>query len=192
MKSGESIKIPQQSKPPLKALMSSCFNLDPKKRPGASTIVEFMTNYPRMLAPCMSDIPKPNLDEQVNLIDHEINDDFEFEQLIENRERSHTPAITVDFLRPSASSSALQNQVRNQEFDYLDMKLPRRINGGIYNFSPDLTANMPNGNYNPIEPLLNHRSEISKSTLSLMAKYVPMCGFNKNRNRSPEECTSAL
>lgn len=181
-----------QAKPPLKALMSSCFNIDPKKRPGASTIVEFISNYPRMLTPCMSDVPKPILDEQVNLIDRDINEEFEFEQLIEqNRERSHTPAITVDFLRPSASSSALQNQNRNQEFDYLDMKLPKRMNG-IYNFTPDLTATLPNGNYyNPIQPLLNPRAtEISKSTLSLM-KYVPMC-FNKNKNRSsPEECTTS-
>lgn len=195
VKGGESIKIPPESKPPCKALMSACFNLDPKKRPGASTIVEFISNYPRMLSPCMNDIPKPNLDEQVNLIDADINEDFEFDQLIENRE--HTPAITID-LRPSASSSALQNHVRSQEFDYLDMKLPKRMNGGLYNYSPDLTATLPNGggNYNPVEPLLiNPRStEISKSTLSLLNKYVPMCGFNKNKNRSsPDECaTSAL
>lgn len=192
VKSGESIKIPVQAKPPLKALMSSCFNRDPKIRPGASTIVEFISNYPRMLTPCMSDVPKPNLDEQVSLIDRDIGDDFPLDQLIESRDRSTTPAISVDFLRPSASSSALQNQNRNQEFDYLDMKPPKRMNG-IYNFTPDLTATLPNGNYyNPIQPLLTPRStEISKSTLSLM-KYVPMC-FNKNKNRSsPEECTSAL
>lgn len=189
VKNGDSVKIPTHCKPQLKALMSSCFNSDPKKRPGASTIVEFISNFPRMLTPCMNDIPKPNLDEQVSLIDNDINDDFAFEQLMENRERSHTPAITVDFLRTSASSSALQNQNRNQEFEYLDMKLPKRING-LYNFTPDLTNQLPS-NYNPIEPLLHPRTEISKSTLSLM-KYVPMC-FNKNRNRSsPEECTSAL
>jgi hypothetical protein len=173
--------------------MSSCFSIDPKKRPGASTIVEFISNYPRMIAPCMNDIPKPNLDDQVNLLDNGINDEFEFEQLMESRERSHTPAINVDFLRTSASSSALHNN-RTQEFDYLDMKLlPKQVNG-IYNFKdPDLTATLPNGNYNPVEPLLNSRSEISKSTLSLMKKYVPMCGFSKNKNRSsPEECTSAL
>jgi serine/threonine protein kinase len=194
VKSGESIKIPQQAKPPLKALMASCFSLEPKKRPGASTIVEFISDYQRMLSPCMSDIPKPNLDEQVNLLDTDINDEFEFDQLIENRERSRTPAITIDFLRPSASSSALQSNSHSQEFEYLDMKLPRRMNGGICNYSPDLTATLPNGgNYNPVEPLLiNPRSnEISKSTLSLLNKYVPMCGFNKNKNRSsPEDCTS--
>lgn len=187
---GNSIKVPSKCKPQLKALMSSCFNVDPKKRPGASTIVEFISSHPRMLTPCMMDVPKPNLDEQVNLLGSDT-DDLEFDQLAE---RSHTPAATIniDFLRTSASSSALQtqNHRNNQEFEYLDMKLPRRING-IYNEYPDLTATLPNGNYNPVEPLLQPRSEISKSTLSLLKMYVPMCGKNRNRS-SPEECTTSI
>lgn len=194
VKSGSSVKIPSKCKPQLKALMSSCFNIDLKKRPGASTIVEFISSHPRMLTPCLEDAPKPNLDEQVNLLGSNT-DDLEFDQLAE-RERSHTPAATinVDFLRTSASSSALQSQNFrvNQEFEYLDMKLPKRTNG-IYNEYPDLTATLPNGNYNPIEPLLlQRRSEISKSTLSLLKMYVPMCG-GKNRNHSPlEECTTSI
>lgn len=177
--------------------MSSCFSIDTKKRPGASTIVEFISAHPKMLTVCMMDAPKPNLDEQVNLLEND-NEDFEFDQLAETRERSHTPAATVsvDFLRTSSSSSALQIQNRNQEFDYLDMKLPiqklpRRLNG-IYNHqTPDLTATLPNGNYNPIEPLLQPRSEISKSTMSLLKMYVPMCGKNRNRS-STEECTTPI
>jgi hypothetical protein len=175
--------------------MKSCFSKDSKKRPGASTIVEFISNNPRMLTPCLMDVPKPNLDEQVSLIDASSVEN-EFDQLMENCNRSLPPAIvTVDFLRSSASSSALHhNACRPQEFDYLDMK-PRRLNG---TYGPDLTATLPNANYNlplnynPVEPLLRPQPEISKSTLSLM-KYVPMCGFNKNRNRTPpDECTSAL
>lgn len=137
------------------------------------------------------DAPKPNLDEQVNLLEGN-NEDLEFDQLAETRERSHTPAATinVDFLRTSSSSSALQIQNRNQEFDYLDMKLPRRLNGFSHQ-TPDLTATLPNGNYNPIEPLLQPRSEISKSTLSLLKMYVPMCGKNRNRS-STEECTTPI
>lgn len=191
MKLGNSIKIPATSKPQLKALMSSCFNLDPKKRPDAATIVEFISNYQRMLTPNM-DAPKPCLDDQVNLID---NENFErFEQLIENRDRSHTPAAN-NFLRTSVSSSALQNPQANlqESFEYVDMKMPKRHNGPyLSDFHPDLTATLPNGNYNPVEPLLQTRPEISKSNLSLM-KYMPMCGFGKNSNRSsPDECTSAL
>lgn len=191
MKSGSCVKLPTKCKPQLKALMSSCFSIDPKKRPGASTIVEFISSHPRMLTPCMMDVPKPNLDEQVNLLGSNT-DDLEFDQLAETRERSHTPAtINIDFLRTSASSSALQNSRANQEFEYLDMKLPKRVNG-IYNEYPDLCpATLPtNGNYNPIEPLLQRRSEISKSTLSLLKQYVPMCS-GKNRNRSPE-CTTSI
>jgi hypothetical protein len=172
--------------------MSSCFNFDPKKRPGASTMVEFISSHPRMLTPCMMDAPKPNLDEQVNLLDGN-NEDLEFDQLAETRERSHTPATlsNIDFLRTSASASALQSQSRNQEFDYLDMKMPKR--NGMYSIqTPDLTATLPNGNYNPIEPLLQQpRPEISKSTLSLLKMYVPMCGKNRNRS-SPEECTTSI
>jgi hypothetical protein len=196
VRSGGSVKIPSKCKPPLRALMSSCFNLDSKKRPGASTIVEFISSHQRMLTPCMMDAPKPNLDEQVNLLDGN-NEDLEFDQLAETRERSHTPAtINIDFLRTSASASALQSQSRNQEFDYLDMKMPRR-NGMYGRQTPDLTATLPNGNYNPIEPLLQQqqqqppRQEISKSTLSLLKMYVPMCGKNRNRS-SPEECTTSI
>lgn len=190
MKAGGCVKIPSKCKPQLRALMSSCFSIDTKKRPGASTIVEFISTHPKMLTVCMMDAPKPNLDEQVNLLEGN-NEDLEFDQLAETRERSHTPAATinVDFLRTSSSSSALQIQNRNQEFDYLDMKLPRRLNG--MHQTPDLTATLPNGNYNPIEPLLQPRSEISKSTMSLLKMYVPMCGKNRNRS-STEECTTPI
>lgn len=180
--------------------MSSCFSLEVKKRPGASTIVEYISKFPRMLTPCM-DVPKPCLEDQVNLIDGENEQLERLEQLVDNRDRSRTPA-TVDFLRTSVSSSALQNHTNHHlpqrqdpsSFEYLDMKLPRRPNGIYLNeFHPDLTATLPNGNYNPVEPLLQGRPEISKSNLSLM-KYMPMCGFgSKNSNRSsPDECTSAL
>jgi len=200
VKAGNSIKIPEKCKPPLKALMTSCFNMDEKKRPGASEIVEFMSNYPRMLSPCM-EVPRPCLDEQVNLIDGDVDQLERLEPFIEqtHRDRSATPCI--DFLRTSASSSALQNHVsqpiHHQEpssFEYLDMKFTKKPNGIYLNdFHPDLTATLPNGHiYNPIEPLLQTRSpEISKSNLSLM-KYVPMCGFGKNRSSPDDEATSAL
>lgn len=178
-------------------MMSSCFNTEPKKRPGASTIVEFISKNPRILTPCM-DVPKPCLEYQVNLIDGDQDPVERFEQMMDlHRDRSHTPA-TIEFLRTSVSSSALQNHLVNHHedpssFEYLDMNLSRKPNGiCLSEFRPDLTAMLPNGNYNPVEPLLQTRPEISKSNLSLM-KYMPMCGFGKNSNRSsPDECTSAL
>lgn len=203
VKNGNHIKIPATCKPHLKALMKSCFSLEKEKRPSASTIVEYISNYPRMLTPCL-DVPKPNLDDQRHLIEAETDQLEVFEQqIMENRDRSHTPAIAVDFLRTSVSSSALQNHsnhIQRQDpssFEYLDMKLPRKPNGiCLHDFHPDLTATLPNGNYNPVEPLLQSgpRQEISKSNLSLM-KYVPMCGgFGKNskRSSSPDDCTSEV
>lgn len=172
--------------------MSSCFSVDAKKRPGASTIVEFISNYPRMLTHCLDDVPKPTLEDQVNLIDAEnIDENIEkFQQLIDSRDRSHTPA-TVDFLRTSVSSSALQNNHQDPStFEYLDMFIPKKPNCIYRSEDPDLTATLPNGNYNPIQPLLQQTMEISKSNSSLM-KYVPMCGF-KNSHRSSDESTSAL
>lgn len=196
MKQGNSITIPVTCKPHLQAVMSSCFNYDPKKRPGASTVVELISKNPRALTPCM-DVLKPSPDYQVHLIDGDQHPVERFEQLMDlHQDRSHTPA-TRDFLTTSVSSSALQNHQNNHHedpstFEYLDMNLSRKPNGiCLSEFHPDLTAMLPNGNYNPVEPLLT-RPEISKSNLSLM-KYMPMCGFGKNSNRSsPDECTSAL
>lgn len=153
-----------------------------------------------MLTPCM-DVPKPTLEDQTNLIDDEDDTIERFEQMIENRDRSHTPA-NVDFLRTSVSSSALQtypNLLPMQRQDpssvgYLDMEISKKPNGIYLNdFYPDLTAALPNGNYNPVEPLLQTRPEISKSNSSLIQRYMPMCGFGKkNKRLSPDECTSAL
>lgn len=148
-----------------------------------------------MLTPSLD--VQPILEDQINLIDADLDDNAMMEQLIiDNRSkdlsRSRTPVL--DVLRTSVSASALQNHLQNNQdpstFEYLDMQRPTRF--CMNDFHPDLTATLPNGNYNPVEPLLQTRPEISKSNLSLM-KYMPMCGFSKKNNRSsPDECTSAL
>lgn len=143
-----------------------------------------------MLTPSLD--VQPILEDQINLIDGDIDDNLE-QLIIDNRDRSRTPC--VDVLRTSVSASALQSHLQNNQdpstFEYLDMQRPTGF--CMNDFNPDLTATLPNGNYNPVEPLLQTRSpEISKSNLSLM-KYMPMCGFSKKNNRSsPDECTSAL
>lgn len=53
---GNTIPIPSGVKPQLESLMKSCWNLEYKKRPQASEIVEFLANNPRLLAPCL-DVP---------------------------------------------------------------------------------------------------------------------------------------
>lgn len=41
--------------------MKSCWNIDPKRRPQASQIVDFLANSPRLLAPCL-DVPLSSVD----------------------------------------------------------------------------------------------------------------------------------
>lgn len=203
VRAGGHIRIPDGCKVQLRAIMMSCFNNDPSKRPTASTIVEFISNHPRMLTPCM-DVPKPNLNDQVNLIDDEQENDFnmlEFDEQLPDRGRSHTPIGKVAFLRTSTSASALQNNTSLQSDEeegcqYIDMRMSKRPNNGIFlrDFNPDLTSTLPNRIYNPVEPLLplqKLESEISKSNSSLM-RYMPMCGKKSNRNPHLNECTSGI
>ncbi|XP_067007078.2 uncharacterized protein [Anabrus simplex] len=56
VKAGNTLSIPAGVKPQLECLIQSCWNLDSKKRPRASEIVEFLANNPRLIAPCL-DMP---------------------------------------------------------------------------------------------------------------------------------------
>ncbi|XP_075213197.1 uncharacterized protein LOC142319607 isoform X2 [Lycorma delicatula] len=56
VKNGYTLKIPSKVKPQLEALIRSCWNREPKLRPQASAIVEFLANNPRILSPCL-DVP---------------------------------------------------------------------------------------------------------------------------------------
>ncbi|EEB11146.1 tyrosine protein kinase, putative [Pediculus humanus corporis] len=53
---GNTITIPSGIKPQLECLIKSCWNLEYKKRPQASEIVEFLANNPRLISPCL-DVP---------------------------------------------------------------------------------------------------------------------------------------
>lgn len=56
VKLGNTISIPHGVKPQLEGLIKSCWNLDYKKRPQASEIVEFLANNSRLISPCL-DVP---------------------------------------------------------------------------------------------------------------------------------------
>ncbi|XP_014212740.1 receptor-type guanylate cyclase gcy-3-like [Copidosoma floridanum] len=56
VKSGNSLVVPKGVKSQLEDLMVSCWSKDPSKRPTAPKVVEFLTNYPRVIAPSL-DVP---------------------------------------------------------------------------------------------------------------------------------------
>ncbi|XP_046384645.1 uncharacterized protein LOC124154916 [Ischnura elegans] len=56
VKAGNTLTIPNGVKPQLEALLRSCWNLEVKKRPQASEIVDFLANNPRLISPCL-DVP---------------------------------------------------------------------------------------------------------------------------------------
>ncbi|GAB0087290.1 Guanylate cyclase [Sergentomyia squamirostris] len=56
VKAGKVLKIPPRVKPQLRHLMHRCWILDHKKRPTAPEIVEYISNHPRLIIPCL-DVP---------------------------------------------------------------------------------------------------------------------------------------
>ncbi|XP_055681418.1 atrial natriuretic peptide receptor 2-like [Lutzomyia longipalpis] len=56
VKAGKILKIPPRVKPQLRHLMHRCWVLDYKKRPTAPEIVEYISNHPRLIIPCL-DVP---------------------------------------------------------------------------------------------------------------------------------------
>ncbi|XP_055710801.1 receptor-type guanylate cyclase Gyc76C-like isoform X2 [Phlebotomus papatasi] len=56
VKAGKILKIPPRVKPQLRHLMHRCWVLDYKKRPTAPEIVEYISNHPRLIVPCL-DVP---------------------------------------------------------------------------------------------------------------------------------------
>lgn len=200
VKANGNLNIPSECKPELKGIMTACFNPDPQKRPKASNIVDNILRYPRIVTACRT-APQPNLEneeiitnqQQVDLLDMESqwNRDFQNSPIVSEvdvllRTSASLPVVSVQ--NPSDSENHENN------FEYMDMK-PKNLNtNNIINllpdYNPDLTATLPNSSiYNPFEPLLLHRPEISKnnnSSSSSIMRYMPMCGKRNNRS-SPEE-----
>lgn len=197
VKANGCLKIPNECKSQLKGVMTTCFNVDPQKRPTASTLVEYILHYPRMVSACRG-APQPNLEneEVINANQHHI-DLLDWESQNEHDEPTLNPMNDVDVLKTSASLPAVavqhhtDDELSENNFDYMDMK-PSNVNSTklLSGFNPDLTATLPNNSiYNPIEPLL-HRPEISKninaSPSTRIMRYMPMCGKRNNRS-SPED-----
>lgn len=61
VKSGNTLSIPIGLKPHLEGLLKACWNHDPKKRPTASEIVEYISKYPTLLTACL-DFPSASVE----------------------------------------------------------------------------------------------------------------------------------
>lgn len=53
IRAGQSMAIPSKASPSLTWLMKQCWNVDSKQRIGASAIVDYITNHPGMVTPCL-------------------------------------------------------------------------------------------------------------------------------------------
>ncbi|KNC22211.1 hypothetical protein FF38_01889 [Lucilia cuprina] len=61
VKSGNTLSIPIGIKPQLEGLIKACWNQDPKKRPTAAEIVDYISKYPTLLTPCL-DFPSASIE----------------------------------------------------------------------------------------------------------------------------------
>lgn len=60
VKKGVCLEVPKGVKPQLEAVMKSCWIQDPKSRPAASGLVDYLANNPRLLSAC-TDVPLQSL-----------------------------------------------------------------------------------------------------------------------------------
>ncbi|KAH8272138.1 hypothetical protein KR018_002173, partial [Drosophila ironensis] len=61
VKNGNILKLPGGVKPQLEGLFKACMSQDASKRPSAMEVVEFISNYPRLLTACLN-IPVTAID----------------------------------------------------------------------------------------------------------------------------------
>uniref|UniRef100_A0A182WH48 receptor protein-tyrosine kinase n=1 Tax=Anopheles minimus TaxID=112268 RepID=A0A182WH48_9DIPT len=194
--------------PQLEGLMKACWNQDYKKRPSASEVSEFISNYPRLLNPCL-DVPLAS----VEMVD---TDSDQFELLPGLRKYKDDSQPTADLLVGTQPMNDLNNGYNNVSIMSTGgaqrNNRQRAINLNDLNVATDFTTVNPlppledydedsstrqqlaigsaqqrqttSANhlnvYNPIEPLLQRDTEVTKSNNSLL-RYVPMFGFGKSK-----------
>ncbi|XP_050076628.1 uncharacterized protein LOC126563884 [Anopheles maculipalpis] len=207
LKNGNTLTIPVGVKPQLEGLMKACWNQDYKKRPSASEVSEFISNYPRLLNPCL-DVPLAS----VEMVD---TDSDQFELLPGLRKYKDDSQPTADLLVGTQPMNDLNNGYNNVSIMSTGgaqrNNQRRAINLNDLNVATDFTTVNPlppledyeedpstrqtlgvpsqqrqttSANhlnvYNPIEPLLQRDTEVTKSNNSLL-RYVPMFGFGKSK-----------
>ncbi|XP_037902536.1 atrial natriuretic peptide receptor 2-like isoform X2 [Hermetia illucens] len=174
IKNGKTIQIPAGIKPHLEGLMKACWSQDYKKRPSPSEIVEYISNYPRLLTPCL-DVP-------ISSVEMPETESDQMELLPRLRKRINSGQQTLDILTRSAAINNFDQPTAN------DIRPPENsISVKNLNVPPDsMSTDDTNINiYSPMEPLLRSNPEVSSSNLSLK-RYVPMYVIGKKASNSPK------
>uniref|UniRef100_A0A182QRN7 receptor protein-tyrosine kinase n=1 Tax=Anopheles farauti TaxID=69004 RepID=A0A182QRN7_9DIPT len=197
LKNSNTLSIPNGVKPQLEGLMKACWNQDYKKRPSASEVSEFISNYPRLLNPCL-DVPLAS----VEMVD---SDSGHFEMLPDLRKFKDDAQPTADLLVGTQPMNDLNNGYNNVSImstggaqrnnrqrainlndlnvatDFITVYPPVPVDN---NHEDSQSSRQPLGPPNSAndqgQPLLQRDTEATKSNNSLL-RYVPMFGFSKNK-----------
>lgn len=162
VKEGNTLAVPNGIRPQLEGLMKACWNVSYMKRPSASEVCEFISNYPKLVTASL-DVPLAS----VQIAETESD---QLELLPGLRKASvHEDNILSDLHIP--------NGITLREFNADDCD---------YTMSNPPTPSILMG-YNPIEPLLRYDNQHGDNDASLR-RYVPMFGSKKgNRTLQMDE-----
>jgi len=152
VKSGNTLQIPSGVKPPLEGLLKACWSQDASKRPTALEVIDYISNYPRLLT--------PTLDCPGTAVQMPETESDEMELLPPGRQSSPlTQESTLETLSAINSSSNLRQF--NFPSDENLTELADKIETGTASIPPNNTDSFstttPDG-YSIMSPLLMHQA----------------------------------
>lgn len=163
VKEGNILTIPNGIKPQLEGLMKACWNLSYLKRPTASEVAEFITNYPKLVTASL-DVPLASV--QIPETD---SDQLEL----------------LPGLRKASDVQLFSSNLENLN-DLHELRIPNGITLSDFNAATDdyTMSNPPTPSvtmgYNPVEPLLRYEDQQGDNNSSgSLRRYVPMYGTRK-------------
>ncbi|XP_039951750.1 uncharacterized protein LOC120768986 [Bactrocera tryoni] len=185
IKSGKTLQIPTGAKPQLEGLLKACWSHEPKKRPTASEIIDHISNYPRLLTPCL-DVPSASVEmpeiesDEVELLPKSRKcSPFRCDSTLDILPQTNVTNHFVDSNDLIGSTESVVNANLEIPVSYtLDVSPTPRSNNNnnnnntIHNktFSlDDFQATTPDG-YSVMSPLFTHR--ISESSDSSQARLL--------------------
>ncbi|XP_037928341.1 receptor-type guanylate cyclase gcy-13-like [Teleopsis dalmanni] len=162
VKSGKKLQIPNGVKPQLEGLLNACWSQDVKKRPTATDLVDYISNYQRLLTPCL-DFPSAS----VAMAETESD---EMELLPKLRKCSPQTDTTLDL--DIVSQASLQNNFERSNQLIQDMPPTQPVENLYVNPMniETFSAVTPDG-YSVMSPLLMH--QISETSNSSQARLLP-------------------